>query len=120
MRPPLVGKLFDVTGDRLTPSHSRKTGKPLRCYISRRLVTDKREKHPDAWRLPARDLETGIARLLRDHLMKPSVGRRDSRAAGEAAVSGERLRPGRQRRSLSTAAAPRRGGTDQDARRGMR
>ncbi len=72
-RSPLVGKLFDETGDRLTPSHSRKKGKRLRYYISRRLVTDKRQKHPDAWRLPARDLETGIARILRDHLMKPTV-----------------------------------------------
>lgn len=72
-RSPLVGKLFDETGDRLTPSHSRKNGKHLRYYISRRLVTDRRERHPDAWRLPARDLETGIARMLRDHLSKPTV-----------------------------------------------
>lgn len=72
-RSPLVGKLFDETGDRLTPSHSRKNGKRLRYYISRRLINDKRERHPDAWRLPARDLETGIARILRDHLKKPTV-----------------------------------------------
>ncbi|MDP5305775.1 recombinase family protein [Paracoccus spongiarum] len=72
-RSPVVGKLFDETGDRLTPSHSRKSGKRLRYYISRRLVTDRRERHSDVWRLPARDLETGIARILRDHLMKPTV-----------------------------------------------
>lgn len=72
-RSPLVGKLFDETGDRLTPSHSRKNGKRLRYYISRRLVTDRRKKHLAAWRLPARDLETGIARVLRDHLHKPTV-----------------------------------------------
>ncbi len=70
---PLVGKLFDKTGDRLTPSHSRKNGKRLRYYVSRRLITERRQKHPDAWRLPARDLETGIARILRDHLTKPTV-----------------------------------------------
>jgi site-specific DNA recombinase len=69
----LVGKLFDETGDRLTPSHSQKNGKRLRYYISRRLVTDRRRKHPDAWRLPARDIEIGIARTLRDHLMKPAA-----------------------------------------------
>ena len=72
-RSPLVGKLFDETGDRLTPSHSRKNGKRLRYYISRRLVTERREKHTGAWRLPARDLETGIARVLRDHLQKHTV-----------------------------------------------
>ena len=58
---PLAGKLFDETGDRLTPSHTNKTGKRLRYYISRRLVTDKRTKHPDAWRLPAPQLERAIA-----------------------------------------------------------
>jgi len=69
----LVGKLFDETGDRLTPSHSQKNGKRLRYYISRRLVADRRRKHPDAWRLPARDMEAGIARCLRNHLLKPAA-----------------------------------------------
>ena len=36
-------------------------------------MTERREKHADAWRLPARDLETGIARVLGDHLRKPTV-----------------------------------------------
>jgi hypothetical protein len=54
-RSPLAGKLFDEIGDRLTPSHSRKNGKRLRYYISRRLVTDRRQKYPDAWRLPRGD-----------------------------------------------------------------
>lgn len=47
-RSPLAGKLFDDTGDRLTPSHSRKNGKRLRYYISRRLVNDRSISHPDA------------------------------------------------------------------------
>jgi len=68
-----VGKLFDETGDRRPPTHSCKNGKRLRYYISRRLVTEERQQHPGAWRLPARDLETGIARILRDHLMKSTV-----------------------------------------------
>ena len=58
---PLAGKLFDETGDRLTPSHTNKNGKRLRYYISRRLVTDKRKNLPDAWRLPAPQLEGAIA-----------------------------------------------------------
>ena len=64
----LVGKLFDETGDRLTPSHSRKNGKRLRYYISHRLVKDRSQKHPDAWRLPAEQLEGLIADLVRKHL----------------------------------------------------
>lgn len=70
---PLAGKLFDETGDRLTPSHTQKNGKRLRYYISRRLVTDRRRNHADAWRLPAREIETGIAAVLRRYLMKPAV-----------------------------------------------
>ncbi|WP_171210388.1 MULTISPECIES: recombinase family protein [unclassified Ruegeria] len=67
----LVGKLFDETGDRLTPSHSRKNGKRLRYYISHRLVKDRSQKHPDAWRLPADELETLITDLIRKDLSRP-------------------------------------------------
>ena len=31
---PLIGKLFDETGDRLTPSHSQKNGRQVRYYVS--------------------------------------------------------------------------------------
>ncbi|WP_170610836.1 recombinase family protein [Ruegeria arenilitoris] len=67
----LAGKLFDETGDRLTPSHSRKNGKRLRYYISHRLVKDRSRKHPDAWRLPADELETLILDLIRKNLSRP-------------------------------------------------
>lgn len=70
---PLIGKLYDDTGGRLTPSHSCKNGKRLRYYISRRLVVDRRDKHPDAWRLPAEQLENLVAELVRGHLEKPAV-----------------------------------------------
>ena len=63
----LAGKLFDETGDRLTPSHANKNGKRFRYYISRRLVVDKSVKHPTAWRLPAPQLEKVIALAAREH-----------------------------------------------------
>ena len=66
----LAGKLFDETGDRLTPSHSRKNGKRLRYYISHRLVKDRSRKHPDAWRLPAGELETLILDLIRKKMSR--------------------------------------------------
>ena len=66
-RLPLAGRLFDETGDRLTPSHSRKNGRRLRYYISRRLVTDKSHKHPDAWRLPAEQVKGLLADLAGQH-----------------------------------------------------
>ena len=72
-RSPLAGKLFDETGDRLTPSHSRKNGMRLRYYISRRLVTDRSQMHPDAWRLPAEPVEGLLADLVKQHLMRPET-----------------------------------------------
>ncbi|MEM6891484.1 MAG: recombinase family protein [Pseudomonadota bacterium] len=69
----LAGKLFDETGDRLTPSHSRKNGKRLRYYISHRLVKDRSQKHPDAWRLPAAELERLIADLIIKNLSRPDA-----------------------------------------------
>ncbi|MEO1537319.1 MAG: recombinase family protein [Pseudomonadota bacterium] len=72
-RSPLAGKLFDETGDRLTPSHSRKNGKRLRYYISQRLVRDRSQKHPDAWRLPAEQVEGLLADLVGRHLSRPNA-----------------------------------------------
>ena len=69
----LTGKLFDETGDRLTPSHSKKNGQRLRYYISRRLVTDRSRKHPDAWRLPAEQVEGLITDLIRAHLQQQDI-----------------------------------------------
>ena len=68
----LAGKLIDETGDRLTPSHTKKNGKRLRYYISGRLVTGKASDHPSAWRLPAPRLEAGVAKAVRDWAQKPT------------------------------------------------
>lgn len=72
-RSPLARKLFDETGDQLTPSHSRKNGKRLRYYISRRLVKDRSRKHPDAWRLPAEQVEGLLVELVEQHLTGPGA-----------------------------------------------
>ncbi|MEW9922546.1 hypothetical protein AB2B41_23375, partial [Marimonas sp. MJW-29] len=45
----------------------------LRYYISRRLVTDRSRKHPDAWRLPAEQVEGLIADLIRAHLKQEEI-----------------------------------------------
>lgn len=62
----LTGLLFDETGDRLTPTYTRKHGRRYRYYISKRLVGD-----PEAtggWRIPAVDLEKIIVQGLTDFL----------------------------------------------------
>ncbi|MCU9838741.1 recombinase family protein [Ruegeria sp. WL0004] len=92
-RSPLAGKLFDEAGDRLTPSHSGKNGKRLRYYISHRLVTDRSQKHPDAWRLPAKQVEALIAELVRAHLKKTGIAMLliQDIAASEVAATSARL-----------------------------
>jgi YD repeat-containing protein len=70
----LCGKIFDETGDRLTPSHAKtRAGIRLRYYISRRLVERSGEAQPGAWRLPADELEARVADLVQQSLSRPGV-----------------------------------------------
>ena len=58
----LCGKLFDETGDRLTPSHSKtRKGQRLRYYVSHRLIKHSGEPDISGWRLPAPELEKLVA-----------------------------------------------------------
>lgn len=92
--PLLAGKLFDETGDRLTPSHSRKNGKRLRYYISRRLVTDRRQSHADAWRLPADQVETHIREAIMRRFTDAGIATMLSRgtSAAEMIQAAERVK----------------------------
>jgi site-specific DNA recombinase len=68
---PLLGKLFDETGERLSPSHSKKHGKRYRYYISRGYVTGRKDSlQGRGWRLPAKQLEQFVAQAIRDHLTR--------------------------------------------------
>lgn len=72
---PLAGKLFDETGDRLTPSHANKQGRRYRYYVSHRLIKRSGEKQTDGWRLPAKALEDQIANAVLAHLEQDASGR---------------------------------------------
>ena len=85
----LLGKLFDESGDRLTPSHANKKGKRYRYYISQKLTTGtkaitetsssdatthsntKTKLTSNGWRLPAQEIEQTVVqsakRILQDH-----------------------------------------------------
>jgi site-specific DNA recombinase len=58
---PLAGKLFDESGERLTPSHATKNGRRYRYYVSRRLVTGTAQEGQPGWRLAAREIEHAVA-----------------------------------------------------------
>lgn len=59
------GKLFDETGDHLTPTHTNKNGTIIRYYISNRLIN---AKDPTGWRLPASTFETTVITALKASL----------------------------------------------------
>ena len=61
-----MAKLFDETGDRLTPSHTNRHNRRFRYYISRRLIT--KGADPTGWRLPAPHLEAVVLEALRGYL----------------------------------------------------
>ena len=65
---PLTGKLRDETGDRLTPTHTRRHGRQIRYYVSNRLVSGGTD--PCGWRLPATALEKAVANAIARHIMK--------------------------------------------------
>lgn len=68
----LAGKLYDETGDRLTPSHTKtRDGKRLRYYVSHRLIRKSGEGDTSGWRLPTPPLEAAVARLIRERLDDP-------------------------------------------------
>ncbi len=73
---PLAGKLFDETGDRLTPSHASKNGIRYRYYVSHRLIKLSGDKDQTGWRLPAKTLEDGLKAILVEELKQPSFLKR--------------------------------------------
>ena len=69
----LCSKLFDETGDRLTPSHSKtRKGRRLRYYVSHRLIKQSGEKDVSGWRLPAPQLEKLVADQVSGTLEAPA------------------------------------------------
>lgn len=72
-RSSLCGKIFDETGDRLTPSHSKtKAGVRLRYYVSHRLIKNSGVADKDGRRLPPEELEQKVAHVLWQHINRAS------------------------------------------------
>lgn len=75
-RSPLAGKLFDETGDRLTPSHTvrKKTNavRRHRYYVSSRLLMHG-SKAASGWRLPAAKLEYCVTLTVSEYLQEQGL-----------------------------------------------
>lgn len=70
----LIGKVFDETGDRLTPSHTKTAkGRRLRYYVSHRLIRSSGKKDSGGWRLPGSELENIVAKLVAQYLNRSEL-----------------------------------------------
>jgi site-specific DNA recombinase len=65
---PLIGRLADENGDRLTPSHARKGERKYRYYVSRNFPAQGLAPSRIGWRLPARELEDRVAAAVGEML----------------------------------------------------
>ena len=58
---PLTGRLFDESGQSLTPSHAAKGERRYRYYVSRSLIKGPADSTGRGWRLPAPEIERIVA-----------------------------------------------------------
>src|SRR5260370_12770960 len=61
MSSPLAGKLFEESGEGLTPSHAVKGNRRYRYYVSRRLINGTASQSETGWRIPAAEIERTVA-----------------------------------------------------------
>jgi site-specific DNA recombinase len=65
----LTGRLFDIRGNRISPSHSNKGGARYRYYVSRAVLQGKPQAvGGSVSRVPAAEIETLIVAAVRNHL----------------------------------------------------
>jgi hypothetical protein len=86
----LIGKLFDESGERLTPSHAVKGDRRYRYYVSRSLMKGDAAQVDSGWRLPAAEIERSVAGAARSIL---DDQRTVVAAIEEAALDSSRLGP---------------------------
>jgi hypothetical protein len=58
---PFTGKVFDESGQSLTPSHAVKGERRYRYYVSRSLIRGSADSTVRGWRLPAPEIERSVA-----------------------------------------------------------
>jgi hypothetical protein len=64
----LMGRIFDDRGNSMRTSHARKSGIKYRYYVSSALVDGRQEEAGSIPRVPAVEIETLVARAIREHV----------------------------------------------------
>ena len=67
----MIGRLFDDRGNRMSPSHARKSNVKYRYYLSAALLQGRASQAGSVRRVPASEIEAIVVKSVRDHL-KPS------------------------------------------------
>lgn len=67
----LMGRLFDDRGNRMGPTHARKGRIKYRYYLSTALTDGRQGEAGSVNRVPAAEIETVVARSVREHLKLP-------------------------------------------------
>jgi DNA invertase Pin-like site-specific DNA recombinase len=70
----LSGRLFDISGNRMSPSHTNKRGVRYRYYVSQALLQGKPQTAGSVGRVPAAEVESFIITALREHLSASAPG----------------------------------------------
>jgi site-specific DNA recombinase len=68
----LGGLVFDLSGERLTPTYAIKKGTRYRYYVSSSLVRGTKSNAAARWRIPAGDLEGLVISRVREFFCDPS------------------------------------------------
>jgi site-specific DNA recombinase len=87
----LLGRIFDDRGNRMTPSHCRKTGTKYRYYTSAALTQGQSELAGSMSRVPAPEIEAVVGAALRHHLDDDAL--EDTRQLIRAHVARVEVRP---------------------------
>ena len=70
----LSGRLFDIRGNRMCPSHSNKGGARYRYYVSQAVLQRKSSPLGSIGRVPAAEIERLVVVALRNHLSARGAG----------------------------------------------
>ncbi len=64
----LAGRLFDICGNRMSPTHTNKGGGRYRYYVSQAVLQGKPQTAGSVGRVPAAEVEAFVMAALRNHL----------------------------------------------------
>ncbi|MGA8294905.1 MAG: recombinase family protein, partial [Rhodoplanes sp.] len=65
---PLIGRIYDDRGNRMSPSHARKQGIRYRYYVSSPLLQGHAGHAGSVRRVPAAEVEVLVSQVIRKHL----------------------------------------------------